>query len=507
MKQFPEGFLWGGATAANQYEGGWKEGGKGVSCSDVQLFTDPKSMKDLLNTHGLCDISDEMIEKALSTDDEVYYPKRHGIDFYHHYKEDIALLAGMGFKVYRMSIAWSRIFPRGDELEPNEEGLKFYDAVFDECLKYGIEPMVTIYHWDLPQALVDLYGGWESEEIIEDYVNYAKTLFKAYGSKVKYWITFNEQNIFTSLGWLTAQHPPGKFDDQKTFYQVNHHVFMAHAKAVLAYREMGGTGKIGASFAYTPSYALDCKPENVMSKHDYDELKNFWWMDVYAYGRYPKAAMNYLRKKGFAPVVTKDDQKILKAAAAEIDFMGVNYYQSCVCEYNPMDGVTPYGTMNTTGVKGSAQVLGVPGIYKNPANPYLITTDWDWSIDPVGLRYCCREITSRYDLPIIISENGLGAFDKKTEDHKIHDEYRIDYLREHLKELGKAIEEGCEVLAYCTWSFTDLLSWLNGYQKRYGFVYVDREEEEGATLDRYKKDSFYWYQDVIKQDGENLFKE
>lgn len=244
-----------------------------------------------------------------------------------------------------------------------------------------------------------------------------------------------------------------------------------------------------------------------MSKHDYDELKNFWWMDVYAYGRYPKAAMNYLRKKGFAPVVTKDDQKILKAAAAEIDFMGVNYYQSCVCEYNSMDGVTPYGTMNTTGVKGSAQVLGVPGIYKNPGNPYLMTTDWDWSIDPVGLRYCCREITSRYDLPIIISENGLGAFDKKTEDHKIHDEYRIDYLREHLKELGKAIEEGCEVLAYCTWSFTDLLSWLNGYQKRYGFVYVDREEEEGATLDRYKKDSFYWYQDVIKQDGENLFKE
>lgn len=412
----------------------------------------------------------------------------------------------MGLKTYRFSVSWARIYPEGRG-EVNPKGIEFYENIIDECLKYGIEPMVTIYHWDLPQALVDLYGGWESEEIIEDYVNYAKTLFKAYGSKVKYWITFNEQNIFTSLGWLTAQHPPGKFDDQKIFYQVNHHVFMAHAKAVLAYREMGGTGKIGASFAYTPSYALDCKPENVMSKHDYDELKNFWWMDVYAYGRYPKAAMNYLRKKGFAPVVTKDDQKILKAAAAEIDFMGVNYYQSCVCEYNPMDGVTPYGTMNTTGVKGSAQVLGVPGIYKNPGNPYLMTTDWDWSIDPVGLRYCCREITSRYDLPIIISENGLGAFDKKTEDHKIHDEYRIDYLREHLKELGKAIEEGCEVLAYCTWSFTDLLSWLNGYQKRYGFVYVDREEEEGATLDRYKKDSFYWYQDVIKQDGENLFKE
>lgn len=188
------------------------------------------------------------------------------------------------------------------------------------------------------------------------------------------------------------------------------------------------------------------------------------------------------------------------------DSMGVNYYQSCVCEYNPMDGVTPYGTMNTTGVKGSAQELGMQGIYKNPVNPYLMTTDWDWTIDPMGLRFCCREITSRYGLPIVISENGLGAFDKKTEDDQIHDEYRIHYLEEHLKELGKAIEEGCEVLAYCTWSFTDLLSWLNGYQKRYGFVYVDREEEEGGTLNRYKKDSFYWYQGVIKSDGENLYK-
>lgn len=201
---------------------------------------------------------------------------------------------------------------------------------------------------------------------VYNYVNYARTLFENYGDKVKYWITLNEQNIFTSLGWLTAQHPPGKFDDQKMFYQVNHHVFMAHAKAVLAYREMGGTGEIGASFAYTPSYALGCKPMNAMAKRDYDELKNFWWMDVYEYGRYPKAAMAYLKKKGYAPE------------------------------------------------------LGMQGIYKNPANPYLMTTDWDWTIDPMGLRFCCREITSRYGLPIIISENGLGAFDKKTEDNQIH---------------------------------------------------------------------------------------
>ena len=367
--------------------------------------------------------------------------------------------------------------------------------------------MVTIYHWDLPQALVDEYQGWESRKVIDDYVNYAKTLYARFGSKVKYWITLNEQNIFTSLGWLTAQHPPGKFDDQKTFYQVNHHAFMAHAKAVLAYREMGGTGNIGASFAYTPSYALDCRPINAMAKANYDDLKNYWWMDVYAYGRYPVAAMTYLKKKGIAPEIAEGDEEILRKAAAQITFMGVNYYQSCVCEYNPMDGVTPYGTMNTSGVKGSAQEVGIQGIYKNPANPYLMTTDWDWSIDPSGLQFCCREITSRYALPVIISENGLGAFDKKTDENRIHDEYRICYLKEHLKALGDAIEEGCRVLAYCTWSFTDLLSWLNGYQKRYGFVYVDREEEEGGTLNRFKKDSFFWYKKVIETNGKEIFEE
>ena len=479
VTRFPKDFLWGSASAAYQIEGGWKEDGKGVTNWDTFVRIPGKTYK--------------------ATTGDV------AVDHYHHYKEDIALMAEMGLKTYRFSVSWARIYPEGRGTV-NEKGLAFYQDIIDECLKYGIEPMVTIFHWDLPQALVDLYGGWESPEIIEDYVRYARTLFEHYGDKVKYWITLNEQNIFTSLGWLTAQHPPGKFDAQKTFYQVNHHAFMAHAKAVLSYREMGGKGEIGTSFAYTPSYAIDCKPINAMAKRDYDELKNFWWMDVYAYGRYPKAAMAYLKKKGYAPEIADGDMDILKKAASEITFMGVNYYQSCVCEYNPMDGVTPYGSMNTTGVKGSAQKLGMQGIYKNPANPYLMTTDWDWTIDPMGLRFCCREITSRYGLPIVISENGLGAFDKKTEGNQIHDEYRIHYLKEHLKELGKAIEEGCEIWAYCTWSFTDLLSWLNGYQKRYGFVYVDRDEEEGGTLNRYKKDSFYWYQDVIKTDGENLYK-
>lgn len=475
---FPGGFLWGSASAAYQIEGGYRDGGKGMTNWDTFVRIPGKTFK--------------------ATTGDV------AVDHYHRYREDIALMAEMGLKTYRFSIAWARIYPEGNG-SPNEEGLAFYEAVIDECLKHRIEPMVTIYHWDLPQALADSYGGWESPRIIGDYVRYAKTLFARYGSKVKYWITLNEQNIFTSLGWLTAQHPPGHFDDRKMFYQVNHHAFMAHAGAVLAYREMGGTGHIGASFAYTPSYALDCRPANAMAKCDYDDLKNYWWMDVYAYGRYPIAALSYLKKRGLAPQMQDGDAQILKQAAAQVTFMGVNYYQSCVCEYNPPDGVTPYGLMNTTGVKGSAQITGIPGIYKNPANPYLMTTDWDWSIDPTGLRYCCREITSRYALPIIISENGLGAFDKKEEDNAIHDDYRIKYLEEHLKALSLAIGEGCQVLAYCTWSFTDLLSWLNGYQKRYGFVYVDREEEEGASLERYKKDSYYWYQKVIETNGERLF--
>lgn len=477
-KSFPQNFLWGSASAAYQVEGAYVEDGKGLTNWDTFVRIPGKTFK--------------------ATTGDV------AVDHYHRYKEDVALMAEMGLKTYRFSIAWSRIYPNGNG-EVNEKGLAFYENLIDECLRYHIEPMVTIYHWDLPQALVESYGGWESPRIIDDYVAYARTLFARFGKKVNYWITMNEQNIFTSLGWLTAQHPPGHFDDQKMFYQVNHHAFMAHAKAILAYREMGYNGNIGASFAYVPSYALDCRTENVMAKCDYDDLKNYWWMDIYAYGRYPKAAMTYLKKKGIAPKIQEGDEMILKKAAAEVTFMGVNYYQSCVCEYNPLDGVPPYGTMNTTGNKGTAQVTGIPGIYKNPANPYLMTTDWDWSIDPTGLRFCCREITSRYALPIIISENGLGAFDKLEEDGTIHDAYRIKYLEDHIKALAAAIEEGCEVLAYCTWSFTDLLSWLNGYQKRYGFIYVDREEEEGASLDRYKKDSYYWYKKVIETDGNSLF--
>lgn len=475
-KGFPSDFLWGSASAAYQVEGAWNEDGKGISNWDQFVRIPGKTFK---GTTG--DVA---------------------VDHYHRYKEDIALMAEMGLKAYRFSIAWTRIYPQGHG-PVNEAGIRFYDDLINECLKYGIEPMVTIYHWDMPQALEEEYHGWEDPRIIDDYVNYAKTLFAHYGDRVHYWITMNEQNVFTSLGWLMGMHPPGKTMDYKTFYQVNHHANMAHAKTVLAYKEAGYQGMIGASFAYGPSYALDCHPENAMAKADHDDLQAYWWMDVYAYGRYPRSAMAYLKANQIAPEMQPGDEEILKAAASQLDFMGVNYYQTAVVAYNPIDGVGLSTEMNNTGKKGTSKDTGMPGLYKNVKNPYLQTTDWDWTIDPMGLRMCCRTITSRYDLPIVISENGLGAFDR-LENGQVHDDYRIDYISKHLQELKKACDDGCRVIAYCTWSFTDLLSWLNGYQKRYGFVYIDRDEEEGGTMDRYKKDSFYWYKHVIETNGEEL---
>jgi 6-phospho-beta-glucosidase len=315
----------------------------------------------------------------------------------------------------------------------------------------------------------------------------------------------NEQNIFTGLGFLSGMHPPGKIDDHKLFYQVNHHAFIAHARAVLALKELFPESKVGASHAFGPAYALNCKPENHIARMNYEDFRSYWWMDVYAYGRYPKAAFKYLSDNDNAPQFEADDEQIMKEAAAKIDFMGVNYYQTTVAEFNPIDGVRTTHEMNNSGEKGTSKVQGVPGLFKNPINPYLKTTDWDWSIDPIGLRVCCRDITSRYDLPIVISENGLGAFDKQEENGRIHDPYRIAYLKAHIEELKIAIDEGSEVWAYCTWSFTDLLSWLNGYQKRYGFVYVDRtESEESGTLNRFKKDSYYWYEQVIASNGAHL---
>lgn len=469
-KIFPENFLWGSASAAYQVEGAWQEDGKDASIWDDFVRIPGKTFK---GTNG---------DRA--------------VDHYHRFQEDIRLMKEQGLETYRFSVAWSRILPEGRG-EVNKAGLDFYIRLVDELLENGIEPMLTIYHWDLPSALQEAYQGWESREVIEDFVAYATILFEAFRGKVKYWVSLNEQNVFVQLGYQLAMHPPGVKDD-KRMYQANHHANLANAAVIKKFRELEMPGMIGPSFAYTPNYAINSDPTNVLAMENAEELLAHYWMDVYVYGEYPKVAWDYLEKNGLAPKTEPGDSDLLKAGKP--DFMGLNYYRTDTISYNPLDGVGP-GGFNTTGEKGSAVEAGMPGLYKKVVNPFVEKTNWDWDIDPTGLRIAIRRITSRYRLPIIITENGLGAFDEVTSSYEIHDQYRIDYLRSHVQAIGDAITDGCDVLGYCSWSFTDVLSWLNGYQKRYGFVYVDQDETETGSLKRYKKDSFEWYRRVIESNG------
>lgn len=480
-KDFPKDFLWGSASAAYQIEGGWDKDGKSPSVWDEFVEIPGKTYK---GTNG-----------------------KVAVDHYHHYKEDIELMAELGLKTYRFSIAWSRIFPENMN-EVNEKGIEFYQNIIDLLVENGIEPMVTVYHWDLPAYIQKEYRGWESRQIVDDFEKYVITLLERFGDKVKYWITLNEQNVFTRSGWLTGEHPPGLKDETQLFYQVNHHAFLAHARVVDKFHEIVPDGMVGPSFNFHPSYQGKSRPEDYLAKQHFDYLNNYWWLDVYGYGRYPKLAMEYLKEQNENPEILNGDMELLESAASKIDFMGINYYRTDTVEYNPEDGIESSGQETRSGEKGTSEIKGIPGLYKTPLNPHLPTTDWDWTIDPVGLRVACREITSRYDLPIIISENGLGAFDDLKDDNTVNDTYRIEYLRDHLREIKKAIDEGSEVLAYCSWSFTDLLSWLNGYQKRYGLVYIDQsEDDDNPSLNRYKKESYYWYQEVIETDGESLWKD
>lgn len=474
LDPFPKDFLWGSASAAYQVEGAWNLDGKGKSVWDEFVRIPNKTFK---GSNG--DVA---------------------VDHYHRFKEDIALMAEQGLKTYRFSIAWTRILPEGRG-EINQKGLDFYSDLIDELLKYGIEPIVTLYHWDLPQALEDAYGGWESRQVIQDFTNYAKILFDAYSDRVNYWVSLNEQNVFMMHGFLMASHPPA-VTDPKRMYAANHIANLANASVIKAFRDGEYPGKIGPSFAMSPAYAVDCQPENVIATENMLDLFSNFWMDVYVYGRYPKVALKNLAKNGLAPVFEAGDVDLLKAGKP--DFMGVNYYQSMTIASNPLDGVTMTGEANYSGKKGTTKEAGQPGMYKIVSNPYLEKTNWDWTIDPAGLRISLRRISSRYDLPILITENGLGDFDTLEADGQVHDQPRIDYLKTHCLAIQEAITDGVEVLGYCTWSFTDLLSWLNGYQKRYGFVYVDRDETNEKELKRYKKDSFNWYRDVIRTNGASL---
>lgn len=472
--KFRDDFLWGSASAAYQVEGAWDKDGKGESVWDVYTRIPGTTFKE--------------------TDGKV------AVDHYHRYKEDVALMAEMGLKAYRFSIAWTRIYPDG-KTELNEAGLQFYEQLIDELIAHNITPVVTLYHWDLPQHLQDLYGGWESREIIEDFNRYCVTLFKRFGDKVKHWVSLNEQNIFMTLGYVTAMHPPA-VKSHKRMLQANHIANVANATVIESFKQYVPDGMIGPSFAYGPVYPYSCAPQDILSAENAEDLNNYWWLDVYCKGEYPTFAFKYYERLGIAPVIEEGDLELL--ARAKPDFIGINYYQTGTVASNPIDGVGPSEGMNNTGKKGTAKENGLPGVFKNVKNPNLETTNWDWAIDPTGLRVGLRRLTSRYNLPILITENGLGEFDQLEENDVVNDSHRIDYLSAHVLACKEAVTDGVDLLGYCTWSFTDLLSWLNGYQKRYGFVYVDREENDEKELRRIKKNSFYWYQNVIESNGEDL---
>lgn len=472
---FPSDFLFGAASASYQVEGAYQADGKGTSIWDVYAHLPGTTFE---GTNG--DVA---------------------VDHYHRYQEDVKLMAEQGLRSYRFSIAWTRIFPNGRG-EVNQKGLQFYSDLVDELLKYEIVPFVTLYHWDLPQALQD-EGGWENRQVADDFVAFAKVIFETLGDRVKHWITFNEMVVFATHGYKTALHPPGVRDERRAL-NVSHIVFLAHAKTVLLYKQLiaentVSAGEIGITHVINPSYPASNKPEDLRACA-IAEGQNFeWFYDPVLKGEYPQAILEmYIRESGFE-CPTSDDMALLKQAAPLNDFIGINYYQSAMYAANT-EGIGFQG-MNTDGKKGSQTENGEPGRWKAVRNPNVEYTDWDWAIHPEGLADGMRRIQARYgDIAIYITENGLGAVDPIAEDGSIPDDMRIDYVKKHLLACVDVLNEGINLKGYYMWSFTDLLSWLNGYKKQYGFIYIDHQR----NLERRKKKSYFWYQEVIATDGRSL---
>lgn len=489
MKAFPDGFLWGGAIAANQCEGAWREGGKGISVSDVARFKDPGVMKDINDVHGFCDITDEEIQEALSSNDETLYPKRHGIDFYHRYKEDIALLAGMGFKVFRLSIAWSRVYPNGDDPEPNEEGLQFYDDVFDECLKYGIQPLVTMSHYEPPLNFCLNYNGWYDRRSIKFFTRYVDTITRRYAKKVKYWLTFNEidsilRHPFMTGGLIESRFPPEEFEAAE--YQAMHHQFVASALATKICHENIPGSMVGCMLTKRTIYPYSCRPADVL-KAQQEMRAVFAFSDTQVRGEYPAYLLSKYKNKGIEIRMEQGDREIMKENT--VDFISFSYYSStCAAD-------------DTTNLE-----MGLENTARGVLNPYLKRNGWGWAIDPTGLRVSMVDLYDRYCKPLFIVENGLGAQDTVEEDGSVHDDYRIDYLRRHIEAMHQAVaEDGVELLGYTTWAPIDLISnSTNQMSKRYGFLYVDLDDHGNGTYERKKKDSYNWYKKVIETNGEVL---
>lgn len=480
-KQFPKGFLWGGATAANQVEGAYDADGKGLSTADMVKFI-PK--EERTQDHAL-DVSKAEIEAIIAGKVEGRFPKRDGVDFYHHYKEDIALFAEMGFKTFRLSLNWARIFPNGDDKEPNEKGLEFYDKVFDELLKYDIEPLVTLSHYETPLNLTLKYNGWADRRVIGFFTNYAETVFKRYKNKVKYWLTFNEINVIS----LSAYTGGGVLlEDAKNplelSYQAGHHQFVASALATKLAHEIIPGSQVGCMLARMATYPATNNPDDIL-KAQYENQQNLFFTDVHARGEYPSFMNRFFQENDIHIVKEVGDDEILKAHT--VDFISFSYYMSLSATASP------------EGDRSAGNLMG--GV----KNEYLESSDWGWQINPKGLRWTLNDLYSRYELPLFIVENGLGAYDTVEEDGKIHDDYRIDYLRKHIEQMKEAIADGVDLIGYTSWGPIDLVSASTSeMSKRYGFIYVDQDDWGKGTLERSRKDSFFWYKKVIETNGEDL---
>ncbi|WP_117168179.1 6-phospho-beta-glucosidase [Paraliobacillus sediminis] len=472
---FPEDFLWGGAIAANQVEGAHLEGGKGLTT--VDLLPTGKERFDIM----LGNID------SFEPKEGVYYPSHEAIGFYHKFKEDIALFAEMGFKSLRLSIAWSRIFPTGEEEAPNEAGLQFYDDVFDELLKYNIEPVVTTCHFDVPVHLVEKYGSWKNRKMIGLYEKYTKTIFKRYQDKVKYWMTFNEINMLLHLPYMGAGIVINEGEDKnQVLYQAAHHQLVASALAVKACHEIIPDAKIGCMLAAGMTYAYSSNPDDVWKAMDKDR-ESFFFIDVQSRGSYPGYAKRFFEDQNLDIKMEAGDEEILRKNT--VDYIGFSYYASRCTSADP--------EILKDQTEGN--------VFGSVTNPYLKTSEWGWTIDPKGLRITANQLHDRYQKPLFIVENGLGAVDVPEEDGSINDDYRIDYLQQHFVEMAEAIKDGVEILGYTSWGPIDIVSASTGeMKKRYGYIYVDRDNEGNGTLDRKKKKSFDWYKQVIKTNGSNL---
>jgi 6-phospho-beta-glucosidase len=473
-KGFPEGFYWGGATAANQFEGAWNVDGRGPSVDD----------------HFTGGTKDKPRTITVDIEPDVLYPNHDGIDFYHHYEEDIALFAEMGFNMFRMSISWSRIFPNGDDEQPNELGLAFYDKVFDCCRAHGIEPLVTLSHYEMPYHLVEKYNGWASRELIGFFEKYCQTVFDRYHDKVRYWLTFNEINCGTmDMGNLFETSMIRGFSGPASEahstpqerYQALHHQFVASARVVKYAHEHYPQFRMGNMDCFILSYAATCDPKDVLANESEMRRMNWYCSDVQVRGYYPSYAKRFWRENDISLKIEDGDLEDLKEGT--IDFYTFSYYMSSI--------------VGTHDVKQAAGNMTFGGV-----NPYLQSTDWGWQIDPDGLRFALNEIYDRYQIPLMVVENGMGALDKVEEDGSIHDTYRIDYLKSHVRAMREAADDGVDLKGYTWWGPIDLVSAGTGeMRKRYGFIYVDKHDDGSGTYKRSRKDSFYAYQKIIKSNG------